>query len=168
MVSGFVAIHALNATSNSGRNLRSAMTIAPSLPAVNAVNQASNVEESKFRCSDASRFTLLDSVRAALARASVSCASVPHLADAYPDQAASIVTSDSSTASTIVMRRSCFVPPPCSSAWWRCSVISWPTSVAFSAPSPIVDPSQMPRPRRCAMAIRRSADTSRRATAAAR
>jgi predicted nucleic acid-binding protein len=68
---------------------------------VNAVNQALKVEESKLRVDSALRSARVARLRRVAAWASSRRDSVFHLAAAYPDQAAAIVTSDSSSASPI-------------------------------------------------------------------
>src|SRR5689334_2160420 len=102
------------------------------------MNQVLNVEASKFLVSSASIAARLASVRVADALARVSDDSVPHLAEAYPDQAASTATTARSSASTMVTQRS-WPPssPPCSADRCRCSAISLPTSLGDKPPSPI-------------------------------
>src|SRR4029077_14924193 len=103
---GFVAIHALNATANSGRKRRSATSAPSVLPAMYALTQALNVRESKSLFEAAVVPARLDSVLAALAWASCRRDSVLHFADANPDHAAMSATMASNAASMIVTVRS--------------------------------------------------------------
>ena len=80
MCSGLVAIHALKATRNGGRNRRSAISSFLGLFRVNAVNHALNVEESKLRSEMASRSARVARLRSVEDWAISTRDAVPHFA----------------------------------------------------------------------------------------
>ena len=100
-----MAIQASKATLNSGRKRRSATACFSGSSNVNAMYQALKVEESKLRVDSALRSARVARLRRVAASAISMRDSVIHLAAAYPDQAAAIVTSDSSSASPICTMR---------------------------------------------------------------
>jgi hypothetical protein len=75
-----VAIHALKATRNSGRNRRSATASFCGLFRVNAVNHALKVEASKLRVDSALRSARVARPRSAVDRAMSTREAVPHRA----------------------------------------------------------------------------------------
>ena len=82
MCSGSVAIQALNATRNAGRNRRIAITSFCGLFSVTAMNHALNVEESKLRRVSASRSSRVARLRSVDDWAICTREAVPHLAAA--------------------------------------------------------------------------------------
>src|SRR5262245_44075239 len=105
-VNGFVASQARNATSYWGRKRLSARRSSRLFPARYAANQALKFAASCARSVNDCWKARFASVRVVDACASWSLDSVPHFAAEYPDQAAVSVTIESSTASTIEIRRS--------------------------------------------------------------
>ena len=135
MRTGSVAIQASKATLNSGRKRRSAIPCFCGLFNVYAVNQALKVEESKFRVDRALRSARVARLRRVAAWAISMRDSVPHLAAAYPDQAAAIVTSDNSSASPIWTAREWRVAPVNAAGWCGsvvCSCSCLPASIGDS------------------------------------
>ena len=100
-VRGSVARHASTAASALGRSRLSATRKSSGLCEAYAVIAALKSTESSVRICVASMAAWLALVRVEEAFASESDDSVPHLAAAYPDHAAMIATSESSTASAI-------------------------------------------------------------------
>src|SRR5690242_6842533 len=106
-VNGFVASQASKATRYSGRKRLRATRAPFAFPASRAVNHALNIDASAARNVWAASKARFAFVRVADALARLSEDSVPHLAAAKPDQAATTVTTASRRASVIEMMRSC-------------------------------------------------------------
>jgi len=105
-----VAIQALKATRNSGRNRRSAIASFCGLFSVNAMNHALKVDASKLRSEMAVRSSRVARLRSVEDWATSMRDAVPHLAAEYAAQAAASVTSASSAASPIWRIRECRSP----------------------------------------------------------
>src|SRR5690349_18109189 len=105
-VAGDVAIHASNATLNSGRNRRAATSIAVWFPTEYAAYHAEKVDESKLRRSSAVCCARFACDRDVADSASFTRDSVLHFAAPYPDQAPVRATTASRTASATESSRS--------------------------------------------------------------